>query len=1032
MKKRFLLLVVLMCGVLGAREVTVAEARQVAETWAERNAAFAGDVAQVQTPIAVTDTTGVVLYYKVMLGARGLVIVAGDTNLSPVIAVLPEATSSDLPEGHPLSALLLSDLTERRARLVVPGTQARLRTATVNVSETVGNNNARWDDLLGTNENNGMQTFALDATTGAPARVYSYPKPWSTRQMTHWSQTSTNEYVSFEGNKLYNFFLPYFANGTQVRNAGCVAIAGAAILEFFQVPRGPEGVERTIKVNDSPRPFPTIGGEYKWSCLPTWEKDVELSNDAKNLLGTVPRDLGVLVEMNYKNSGSAAGEHKLADVLTTHYNFVNATSVYTDTSKFASHIYPQVRAGAPVFLSINDGGEGGHAVVAVGYGEDDANNPYTRVFMGWGGAGDAWYALPNIRGGDFLEGAGNYNTISSVITGISLDKNAIALCGRVMNEAGQGVPYETVTVRYQALNESAPEERVITTGLYGEYAVRVPPAMRYTVSAGGETRTVSNNFYPTAINFEIAKEEVLSVHTHAQEALDTAIQEGKLLFILSGPAWSEECTAIKKYLSKQGSAFNENFIFYYSDTDYGPRNMNLGTPGYAIFEPRSFVLANGAIGNTPLARATESADASIQGVLDDSLANWMPPDIPTLTIQGPAITINSGTYTLQVIYSDGTSLILPDVTWHVTSGTATITNVGILTFTEVETATIAAITTLQGEPYTVTLDVRNVALSEIEFIAITGVESPINLEDTPNPVFTCTATLTDGKTLTVSPAWNATEPTGKVIPWITATGLLTYRDCIAQQGKSYIFKVTATYEGHTATTDFTVYGYASIAVTNWDFSPKEVFPGTIVRVKIDGLSYTYEDRLIQTTDLSLAEYRLIESSTGKAIDFPTDDIEIAIPKNTTTFGANNYTLEARKKGSPNTEYGSGISNVVGVMPLSMTTCESEKKGNMPLGWLQQCFALSGTTSTTEPTATDDSDGDGYFNWQEYVLGTDPFKKESTLQLNVVVPPDGGQPEVTWNERPGRTYTLLGAETLDGEWGTVNKASRFFKVQVKAN
>ncbi len=782
-------------------------------------------------------------------------------------------------------------------------------------------------------------------------------------------------------------------------------------------------------MNDSSRPETyTIGGEYNWSCLPTWTKNVELSTDAMNLLATVPYDLGVLVEMNYKNTGSAAGEHKLADVLTKHYKFCSATSVYTAPSKFASHIYPQVRAGAPVFLSINDGGSGGHAVVAVGYGEDDDNNPYTHIFMGWGGAGDAWYALPNIRGGDFLEGAGNYNTISSVITNISLDRNAVALCGRVTNTEGLGVPYESVTIRYQALNESVQEERVVATGLYGEYAVRVPPATQYTLVVGGESKTVSTtDFCPVAINFEIEKPGFY-VYTEAQEAIDAAIQEGKLLFLLSGQDWDGACATIKKYIAMRGTSFDDNFIFLYNDTDYGSSLLNIGTPGYATFEPRSFVLAQGASGNTPLARDTGRSEACIQGVLDVSLANWAPPDIPRLAIQGPTITVTRGTYTLCATYADGTSLTLPNVTWSVDSETATITNAGELTFTEAETVTIMATTTLQGEVYTATLNVRNAALSEISSIAITGVANPINLEDTPNPVFTCTATLTDGKTCIVSPSWSATEPTGKVIPWIEASGRLTYSTCLAQQGVSYTFKVTASYDVHSVTTEYNVYGYSSMSVTGWQFIPPAVYPGSIIRAQIDGISYTYKDQLITTTDLSLAECRLVEANTGNIIDFSDNLIEIAIPLKASQ-GSKRYYLDIRKKGSPNTAYTRWGPNDFGIIPIPNGSCEGDDKGNMPLGWLQQCQYFSGDPSLPEPTADDDSDGDGYVNWEEYVLGTDPFNKDSTLLLNLVVPTDGGTPEVSWNERPGRKYELLAAETLDGEWGDQSETSRFFKVKV---
>ncbi len=128
-----------------------------------------------------------------MLSERGLVIVTGDINLDPVIAALPKATSPELSAHHLLNALLLTDLTEHRAVLGASGVQLLLLSSDA-VLETIKRNNSRWDELLG--NLGGIQSFALTAS-GFPARLYSYPKQWSTRQLTHWNQTSSNEYVMF-------------------------------------------------------------------------------------------------------------------------------------------------------------------------------------------------------------------------------------------------------------------------------------------------------------------------------------------------------------------------------------------------------------------------------------------------------------------------------------------------------------------------------------------------------------------------------------------------------------------------------------------------------------------------------------------------------------------------------------------------------------------------------------------------------------------------------------------------------------------
>ncbi len=999
---------------LFAREVTMAEATQVASAWAKRNSVFAGETSQIQTPIPVTDANGTLLYYKVMLGARGMVIVSGDTHLDPVIAALPEATSPEIPEGHPLAALLLEDISQRRTALVT--STAKLRTVSTAVEEAVERNTARWDELLGSG--GGLQTFALNAV-GAPARVYAYPKPWSTRQITHWNQTSSNEYVTLAEHTLYNMYLPGL-NGPSMY-AGCVAIAGSAILEFFQVPEGPTGIPCKYQLNYVENEIVTLGGKFDWSLLPEWRKGVTLSDDARKLLATVAADVGVLVGTNYKNDGSAATPSELAVAL-GHFGFTNAS--YTETRDIAACVYPQVRAGAPVYLAIKDTSDGGgHAVVAVGYGEDDGNQPYTRLFMGWGGQHDAWYALPTISQPE----AFSYEAIVGVVTAISRDENVLAICGRVTNTDGLGVPYEPVTITFQPQGAEAQEVRTLATGLHGEYATRLPFSTWYTIKVGEETKTILNVEYPTAIDFEIEREDVPQVYTDVQDALDVAIQEGKLLFVLSGTAWDEACTDIKKALVALGSTFADDFVLVYNDNDYGASTMNLGAPGYATFEPRAFGVAQGATGNTAL--ATGRSVEELQAVLEASLEQWSASVVKQVEIVGETIVVGGGSYSLRVTYGDGLVLTPSEVTWSVLSETAAITGEGELTATAAETVTLQASVTLDGNTYTATLDVRTVAVDEVESVAITGVEGDtIVLEDTPHPDFSCMVTLTDGTSFEIRPEWSVSESTEWYYPTIDATsGVVTCAKVFTREDENHRLIVAATYPGLTIPSrEFALYGYTWMGVEAWTIWPKEVYPGAIVSIVVSSLSYIEAGKKTTATDTSLAEYQL---TTSDAVAYSLETMEIAIPLGATS-GAKTFTLKARKKGSRHGAYSAGKSDQMGVYPLERTTVE-ETRGGMPHGWLQYYFNELATASDIVLKADEDTDGDGYKNWQEYVLGTDPTDKTSALQLHLHVPADGSAATVTWDKHPGRTYQLLGAATLNGPWTTPDSTSRFFKLHVEA-
>ena len=83
---------------------------------------------------------------------------------------------------------------------------------------------------------------------------------------------------------------------------------------------------------------------------------------------------------------------------------------------------------------------------------------------------------------------------------------------------------------------------------------------------------------------------------------------------------------------------------------------------------------------------------------------------------------------------------------------------------------------------------------------------------------------------------------------------------------------------------------------------------------------------------------------------------------------------------------------------------------MPDGWELQFFG-----STTAAIAMDDGDGDGYFNWQEYILGSNPTNGGSSFLFQ----PSPSQPtdefSVDFTTVPGRLYTVECTEELGSTW-----------------
>jgi hypothetical protein len=102
--------------------------------------------------------------------------------------------------------------------------------------------------------------------------------------------------------------------------------------------------------------------------------------------------LGVKYEMDYTANGSGAHTSDGASVFLNDLNYGQAKwDVWS--AEVQQQVIRNIQAGWPVLLAIANQG-GGHSVVVEGYRNDNGDEFY--INMGWGGAGDDWYALPDI------------------------------------------------------------------------------------------------------------------------------------------------------------------------------------------------------------------------------------------------------------------------------------------------------------------------------------------------------------------------------------------------------------------------------------------------------------------------------------------------------------------------------------------------------------------------------------------------------------------------------------------------------------
>ena len=424
-----------------ATPVSPAQACSAVSAWAAANGSAFANPGYAVSAVPEYDADGTtVLYYKVAMSDGGLVIASPDTDLDLVVAVLEDA-SCDFPAGHPLPSILRKDMRNRlsivrssasssgssssgsgvsMASMASASTQAASSAELPeDVKESVVKANAQWEKY---GNASGMRLLSAggDEPRSVSTNVFRIVKGFEKGgKFTHWNQSNKN------GKPCYNYYTP----NNEV--CGCVATAGAAIMQFFGNTAdagntGPVGEDVSCYLYGEKLPdVKTLSGAVDWSVLPKaygGESESDLDEAGRQLIGRVAYNFGVLVGMSWASEGpgtdSGSYVSRLDDAFKA-YGFSAARHVEFNTSdkgasQYFKMVYAQNWAGAPVVLGIH-GDTGGHAVVACGYAKTSDDEELCRVFMGWGGSGDAWYKFPQVE---------SYSIIDEAVTMIGYDGTA--------------------------------------------------------------------------------------------------------------------------------------------------------------------------------------------------------------------------------------------------------------------------------------------------------------------------------------------------------------------------------------------------------------------------------------------------------------------------------------------------------------------------------------------------------------------------------------------------------------------------------
>ena len=471
--------------------VSVDEAARAARAWVFRGGTLGarlGDVVERATTQTLPSGAKV---HAVQMRGGGAVFLSSDTELAPVIAFTSDdADYSEIDPKSPLWALLCRDARARGAAVRQAVTASASGGVSAAASASGSAASRQWAALL-------SEGAALDApTVRQPARAH-VPTLGDLRAgplvQSTWDQGAVG------GKDCYNRYTPVLSDGARAV-CGCVATAMAQVMRCHEYPTAARSpVTRRCYVEAASRGNPaavtnltTQAGVYDWASMPL-KPTASITDAEREAIGKLTSDAGISVYMSYdlaSKGGSGSFLLNVAKALMEVFGYANAAYYTADKDVSANAgvmkraMFSNFDAGYPVVMGIS--GDGGHAIVGDGYGYNDGV-PYVHLNMGWSGACDFWYNLPDIDAGIY-----HFTVFDDLVFNIfpTEGERDATLAGRVTDDAGDAVSGASVRVRTADAEVAGTQ-----TDANGVWGVRLPSgSYEVVVAAAGcpvETRQVT-------------------------------------------------------------------------------------------------------------------------------------------------------------------------------------------------------------------------------------------------------------------------------------------------------------------------------------------------------------------------------------------------------------------------------------------------------------------------------------------------------------------------------------------------------------
>ena len=341
---------------------------------------------------------------------------------------------------------------------------------------------------------------------------------------------------------------------------GCTATATAQLMKFFQFPASVEPKSFECVVANAGTNLTTIGGTYAWDKMIDSPSKTIPTDEQCEAIGHLTYDVGVALRSEYADGITSALPYDIPKAL-SYFGYKNAVCYWAErllneandgenpTGRISSNaglhnakirrnvVYTNLDNKRPVVFGIYGYSSGhvgdlsywsGHAVVGDGYGflsssdeetgEVTNSVEYVHINMGWSGADDAWYNIPEIdaveTGASGEDSGFNFTVMAAAVYNVFPDQSGEIISGRVLN--AEGIPVSGIEVTC--------DELTTVTDDKGIYSLIVPSATNCTVWAfadrdnleGSATAKVETSAYTMQVGNRWGADIVLARSPHAE------------------------------------------------------------------------------------------------------------------------------------------------------------------------------------------------------------------------------------------------------------------------------------------------------------------------------------------------------------------------------------------------------------------------------------------------------------------------------------------------------------------------------------